>query len=245
MKPYSLIVGGIIFVPFGILAAWWSVRSLALGEFLTSVVTLGVTLFSFGIIAAGGKSAAGRVTPRTSCDGHGTKILPDFFIDVSMLVGSVGILVASTVFVVFAPMGRLDIPIPHTARLSLPFMAGATIVLGVPTLWPMLRRGSSNYLLLTLTGFEMAEGFRPQTGTWDAITNISDAIPDQRKKLPNKLVIENTDGSFNVLSAGWLTPGGKDLREWVRFYWKHPDYRDELTDGRAAKRLADRQFKSA
>jgi hypothetical protein len=28
------------------------------------------------------------------------------------------------------------------------------------------------------------------------------------------------------------------LRELIRFYWKHPESRDELTDGRAVERLA-------
>jgi hypothetical protein len=40
-----------------------------------------------------------------------------------------------------------------------------------------------------------------------------------------------------------MTPDGSAMRELVRFYWQHPESRDELTDESALKRLAQLQAK--
>jgi hypothetical protein len=51
-----------------------------------------------------------------------------------------------------------------------------------------------------------------------------------------------SDDSAPTLAAGSITPDGSALRELVRFYWEHPESRDELTDGRAVERLAEERF---
>jgi len=45
-----------------------------------------------------------------------------------------------------------------------------------------------------------------------------------------------------AMAAGGCTPDGRALREMVRFYWRHPECRGELTDGDALKRLAGERF---
>lgn len=245
MKPYVAIFGGLFFGPLAFFALWWAILFMGRGEFLTAIVTLGFALFCFGLVVSAVKSLSGRITPRTICDGKATTIRPDALIDRSMLAGCLGLVVASAVFAVFQPLGKIDIPVPHTQRLALPFMAAATVVIGVPLLWPMFRRRSTNYLRLTPNGYEIAEGFRPQVGDWSGIVNVSDTVPLQKKQAPATLVVERSDGSWDTLSAGSITPGGADLRSLMRFYWKHPECRDELTDGRTAQRLAERRFKTA
>jgi hypothetical protein len=43
--------------------------------------------------------------------------------------------------------------------------------------------------------------------------------------------------------ANWLDHTGRlGVTELVRLYWKHPESRGELADGRALNRLADRRF---
>jgi hypothetical protein len=49
-----------------------------------------------------------------------------------------------------------------------------------------------------------------------------------------------SDDAVFTLTALSFTPDGAALRELVRFYWQLPEARDELTDGRGAKRLAGR-----
>jgi hypothetical protein len=241
-------VAGVIFLmiigPVGLLATFWTVVCISRNEYLTVLVTIGMATFCFGMSTAGVVKLAGRVVARTTYDRKGTTIRPDPLADRSMLSGCSGLVVASFVFAIFQPLGKIDIPIPQTQRLALPFMAAATVLIGVPMLWPMFRRGSTGYLRLTPVGYEIASGFKPSFGDWSGIVKISDAVPLQKKQQPENLVVERSDGSWATLSAGSITPGGADLRSLMQFYWKHPECRDELTDGRTAQRLAERRFKN-
>lgn len=45
-------------------------------------------------------------------------------------------------------------------------------------------------------------------------------------------------------SPGSYTPKGTALIELVRFYWRHPEQRTELADGRALERLEVLQLHS-
>lgn len=45
-----------------------------------------------------------------------------------------------------------------------------------------------------------------------------------------------------MLIADSITGNSAALREWVRFYWQHPDYRAELSDARALRRLGEEEF---
>lgn len=44
------------------------------------------------------------------------------------------------------------------------------------------------------------------------------------------------------LGSGTITVNGDALRQWTRFYWQHPECRNELTDARALRRLDDEEF---
>ncbi|PRC42618.1 hypothetical protein C6A85_000000109565, partial [Mycobacterium sp. ITM-2017-0098] len=72
---------------------------------------------------------------------------------------------------------------------------------------------------------------------------ISD-ISDRPRHQPWLLIAGSTyltasDGRTRTLASDWYTPGGRAVRKLVRFYWQHPECRGELTDGRAAQRLAE------
>ncbi len=48
------------------------------------------------------------------------------------------------------------------------------------------------------------------------------------------MVVTLKNGKALLMEApGTYTPKGTALIEMVRFYWQHPEQRDELTDGRA------------
>ena len=47
-----------------------------------------------------------------------------------------------------------------------------------------------------------------------------------------------SDDAAFTLTALAYTPDGQPCVNWFAFYWQHPEARDELTDGRAAKQLA-------
>jgi hypothetical protein len=141
-----------------------------------------------------------------------------------------------------APLGKLDIPVPPAMRFSLPFVSTVIVVMGGPMLWRNILRGSTKYLRLTLDGFEIVQGWRPQRGDWAQVQDVTDEAPGQSAATPNAIVIVMADGSAPTMAAASCTPDGVALRQLVRFYWQHPDHRAELTDGRALERLRDGQF---
>lgn len=50
------------------------------------------------------------------------------------------------------------------------------------------------------------------------------------------------NGSSAKLVSGTITADSNALREWVRFYWQYPDYREELIDSRGLQRLEKERF---
>lgn len=142
----------------------------------------------------------------------------------------------------FGPLGKLDIPVPHAMRFSLPFMAAVTAAIGAPMSWRTLRRGCTKYLRLTPDGFDMVQGWRPRSGAWAQVENVTDVAPGQTGPVPATIVVLMSDGSTVSFAAGSCTPDGHVLRQLVEFYWRHSEHRGELTDGRALERLKDEQF---
>jgi hypothetical protein len=88
------------------------------------------------------------------------------------------------------------------------------------------------------TRFELAEGWSSQSGDWVQVKDVTDEAPGQQVPTPGAVVFVMSDDSAPTISARAITPDGKSLRELARFYWKHPQSRDELTGGRALERLA-------
>lgn len=236
------VLSGLFCGTLGTLSAVWAVLSIGRGQFITAVITVGVSAFCFGLIIPFAKIVPGNVTPRGAFDGTGTTIRPDRAIDIPVQVSLVGLVVACALIAVFAPLGKLDIPVPPAMRFSLPFVSAVIVVTGAPMLWRNLRRGSTKYLLLTPEGFEIAQGWRPQRGGWAEVEDVTDAAPSQSAPTPNAIVIVMADGSAPTMAAASCTPDGVALRQLVRFYWQHADHRAELTDGRALERLRDGQF---
>ena len=59
------------------------------------------------------------------------------------------------------------------------------------------------------------------------------------------MVIVMSDGKTTRLSGREFTQGDNALRELVRFYWSHPEHRNELCDGTALTRLRNANFNPA
>ncbi|MGE2718447.1 hypothetical protein [Mycolicibacterium celeriflavum] len=228
--------------PVGILAAVWAVISVGRGEYLTTGVSLGFSMFCLGFIVPFAKVVPGKVSPAGEFDDEGTTIRPDRGIDIPIQIAVLGLTVASGFFAIFGPLGMVDIPVPEQMRYAIPFVSAVAAIMGVPILWRTLRRGSLHYLRLTPDGFVFVQGWRPESGDWTQVLDVTDAAPSQTTPTPNAVVMVMSDGSAPTLPAASFTPDGRDLRELVRFYWRYPGCRDELTDGRALKRLSDSRF---
>ncbi|MEW2478297.1 hypothetical protein AB0876_01765 [Mycobacterium sp. NPDC049093] len=226
----------------GLLALGWTVVCIGRRDFLTAAVTLSLGAAFFSMTVPPTRSISGRVEPRVSSDGGGTTFRPDRIFEIGAQSMSVFGTIGFALFAIFYPLGKLDIPVPHAVRYSVPFLAGAVALMGIPTIWLMIHRGGTKYLRLTPAGYVVAEGYKPERGGWDEIIDVTGVVPESIRQLPNALVLAKSDGTAAVLAAGAITPGGRDLRELVRFYWQHPGYRDELTDDRALERLQNKNF---
>jgi hypothetical protein len=232
------ILCGLFFGSLGVFSAVWTVLFVTRGEFLNAVVALGVSAFCFGFIIPFFTVVPGNVAPRVNVDDGGTTFWPDRSIEIPIQIALLGAVSASAVYTVFAPLGMVTIPIPPAMRYSLPFTSGVFLLIGVPLVWRNFRRGSLKYMRLTPSGFELEESWRSESGDWDQVKDVTDAAPGQQTSTSGPVVFVMSDGSAPTIAAGSMTPNGKELRELVRFYWEHPESRDELTDGAAVKRLA-------
>lgn len=240
----KLVMGWLIAMPLSLLALWWTIVCVGRAQFLTAIVSLGFAVCFFCMPIPAAMLSLGRITPRASFDAEGTTFRPDPVVDAAVFGMLAGGVVAGGLAAILAPMGQLSVPIPHAFRYSLPFVAAVLVLLGIPVLWRMVRRGGSKFLRLTQGGYELAE-VGTSSGSWDEIAAVTDHVPDQLRQMPNAIVVVNADGSTAALAAGPITPGGRDLRELMRFYWQHAGLRGELIDGRAIERLTTRRFQSA
>ncbi|MEN3320478.1 MAG: hypothetical protein V7643_3880 [Mycobacterium sp.] len=231
------ILSGLFFGAFGVFCAVWTVLFIVRGELLNAVVTLGVSAFCLGFIAPFLKVVPGNITPRGEFDDAGTTFRPDRGIDIPIQTSLFGLTAASAFYTVFAPLGKVNIPVPPSMRYSIPFTTGVVLLMGVPLVWRNFRRGGIKYLRLTLDGFALEEGWRSASGDWVEVQDVTDQAPGQQAVTPGAVVFIMSDDTAPTIAAGAMTPDGSALRELVRFYWQHPDSRAELTDGRALKRL--------
>ena len=206
----------------------------------SAVVALGGTAFCFGFVIPQIKIVLGRVTPRIQCDSEGTTFRPDPGVDIPMQAAVIGAVVACVLITILLPMGKLAIPVPPNMRYSLPFMAGVLAITGAPMACRNMLRGSMSYLRLTAEGFEIAQGWGHQGAEWALVESVASDSRNQKAPTPSAIVFVMSDKTELTVSAGTYTPAGAALRELVRHYWQHPESRAELTDGRAADRLAGR-----
>ncbi len=235
----------------GILCVVWTAITLARGEFLTAIVVFGFAVSCVGLAATLIRVRLGRVAPRGTFDAAGTTIRPDRGVEVLAQTMSLAAVVSMGLFAIFAPVGKLDIPMPaarHFYLVYLPFVAAAGAVTGALIMWRAYRRGGpTSYLRLTPEGFEFTEGLWSSVGHggWGEVNEVTDRQPDSRPPPRSAIVMVMSDGQNHTLpTADAYTRGGEALRQMVRFYWQHPEDRAELTDGRALARLSSNDFKA-
>ncbi len=103
----------------------------------------------------------------------------------------------------------VDIPVPVQMRYAIPFVSAAIAMMGAPILWRTLRRGSLQYLRLTPDGFVIVQGWRPRSGDWAQVANVTDMAPGQSAQTPSAVVLVMSDGSAPpTLPGASFTPEG-------------------------------------
>ncbi|AEV73099.1 hypothetical protein MycrhN_2511 [Mycolicibacterium rhodesiae NBB3] len=238
MKPSTALLSCLFLMGLGVFIAVCTVIYVVHGEFLNAVVTLGGAVLCFGFVIPFFTIIPGKVAPRVNVDEGGTTFWPDRSVEMPLYVGLLGAVATCAMYTIFAPAGMVTIPVPHYMRYSIPFTSGVIMVWGGSILWRYFRRGSTKYLRLTPSGFELEENWRTASGQWDQVKDVADESSDKKRARSGPIVFVMSDDSTPTIAANGMTPNGEALRELVRFYWEHPESRDELTDGGAVERLA-------
>lgn len=219
---------------------WWGLTEIVAGNGLSGVIA------SIFAIAAFGFSAQWAVMrwmagPRGEFNSVGTTIRPRKLFDALSMIWISAAVLAAALYVAFAPFGYVDIP---TYRSSTPWMVVFILVAGVATLWRMIAHGGDCYLRLTPDRCEVWNGpwlaFR--RAKWDDIKQIQDHPVRRKLRGRELIVLVLPEGRSATLLSDCVTGNSDALRDWVRFYWQHPEFRDELVDGRALQRLDDKKF---
>ena len=152
-----------------------------------------------------------------------------------------GGVVGSACYLVFVSRGLVNLPFatPGGGRLNRYLMI-SLLVLSVAGLIALLRSRQPGYLRIGADGVEHADIFRTRSARWEDILEVSD---EANKRVRNPIVfVAKGDNQIVVANADRYGSSGSALYWMLRHYWKHPESRDELSDGRALEQLRDEQF---
>ena len=242
-RPIAFVFGLLLFGASAVVATAWTVDRLQRGEYLTAAITAGGAVFGFCFGLATVLRRFRPTTLRGTADAtHGTTLLPD---RVSAWLAAIALAAAvpsGLLYVTYVPQGRVDLPLSPGQKIFSPILIGAIVVIAAIGLCSMARRRGNGHIRLAEREFEFADVMFRQRGSWADVTDISDVTPGKQQapqpivfvmKEARPIVIKNADG---------YGPDGAALYWMVRHYWKHPEDRAELGDGRALERLRDKQF---
>ncbi|MGA5543405.1 hypothetical protein ACPCIR_16250 [Mycobacterium sp. NPDC051198] len=222
----------------------WTVIWLIRGSYLTAALCLGASLLLFSLLFHLAYPVSGAAHPRVEYGPEGTKIRPQRYADLIFSVGLlIGVLSAGA-FLIFAQFDMVDFIPSGTNRLILPAGCIFYVIYGVPVLYRSYRHQDGKHLRLDTHGFEVWDGQWNSfaRGTWGDVEQILDHPVKGKTSFTDLIVFVLPKGRSAKLGSGTITANSHALREWVRFYWQHPECRDELTDGRALQRLDDEKF---
>lgn len=234
MEKFSRRFGIGLLVVLAAICWLWAGFAAAQLSLITVIIACGLSLTCFYLIAI--LRASKDASVQTSFDDTGTVIRPDVRITKNMhklLV--IGTLSMGLMFAAWA-IGVLYLPLGGVQHVF-PIMFGTA---AVPMAWLWLKDSTEaglSYLFLSPDGFEFAGFVAPKSGKWDDIRSIADKLPDE-ERFWNPMVVTMKSGKMLQMEApGTYTPKGTAIVDMVKFYWQHPEQRDELTDGRALQRL--------
>jgi hypothetical protein len=176
-----------------------------------------------------------RRVPRVTTDHTGTTFRPALSVDVlsaaMMLIG----FATCVLWAVLGVTGEVTVPYPYSLRVGYVVMFGLFAALCARYLVKMAGRRGSAYVRLTPDGFVFAE-YRTGRGAWNQVSAVTGLRATPYARCPITVTLSN--GAIAAIAdAGLYATDGDALRDLIRCYWQHPEYRVELSDGRAIDRL--------
>ncbi|MGP4058327.1 hypothetical protein ACTWP6_26475 [Mycobacterium sp. 4D054] len=211
------------------------------GSYLTLAVTLGFFAFLILFASAILLVILRRTTLRTASKATGFTVLLDRRTSNLIVTGVVAAVPSLLIFVVAAPVGAIEFAETRALRTVWVGAAAAvlcTMVWGLITAW---RRRGFGHLTLTPAVIENSDIRSVRIFEWDNVVDVT--AHAESRRAPRAVVLRLRDGGEEIIGmADLYVPGGAGLYWLVRHYWKHPEDRSELVDGRAPKRLAEGRF---
>jgi hypothetical protein len=197
--------------------------------------------FPLGLAVAMTLASVGRVALRAAYDRTGTTVLPDRVLGILFFAGLIVLIPCGLLFVIFVPRGDIDIPMSRGLQIFSPILMGFAVVVAIGGLISAWRRGGIGHLKLTESGIDNANIVFTKSVDWHDIVDVRDSAETKRTR--KAIVLCLRDGSEEVIEGADLyVPRGAALYWMLRHYWRHPDDRSELMDGRAVDRLRDGRF---
>ncbi|MEZ0342459.1 hypothetical protein ACAG25_21060 [Mycobacterium sp. pV006] len=198
-----------------------------------------VFIVSMGVAVA--MVRAGRMPPRTTADATGFWVAPDRRFTITVFIGIVAFIPSGVLFTFLVPLGWIDLPLNAGMRIFGSIAFGMVTFIGIAGLIVAGRRGEAGHVKLTPAMVENTDILSTRLFEWDDIDDVADHATT--RKAHRAVVLRLRDGREEIISmADVYLPGGAALYWLVRHYWRHPEDRAELADGRVAQRLREGRF---
>ncbi|WP_156616969.1 hypothetical protein [Mycobacterium sp. 852014-52144_SCH5372336] len=218
-----------------------TVVALQRGSVLAALTSGGLTLFFSGALVTLATTWFSSPTKYAKSDTHGTTLRVNPLIAWCWSLTLVGAAIGSVCYFAFVSRGVAELPFATPGRDTVNrYLMITLLVLSLTGLVAMLRGRGVARLRIGPDVIEHADILRTRTARWADIVDIAD-VADKRTRNPIIFVL-NDGKPIVVPNADRYEPGFGTLYWMVRHYWKHPEDRLELTDGRALERLRNEQF---
>ncbi len=234
-------VGFLICIGAALYSAAQTVVALRDSSPLAALIAGGLALFFSGLVVALAISLLARAESHAGWSSSGTTVRLNPSIAWSYGVALFGGIVGSTCYLAFVARGVVDLPFAAAGGGGATrYLMAALLAICAISLAALLRSREPGFLRVGIDGITHADMFRTRTACWVDIVDITD---EAEKKARNPIVFTLKDAKQVVVpNADRYASSGAALYWMTRHYWRHPEDRDELTDGRALDRLRDEQF---
>ncbi|MDP9168550.1 MAG: hypothetical protein M3O32_21175 [Actinomycetota bacterium] len=228
-----------LFVAMGVFAG---TRELLRGRLFEGAVSFGFVVMFVVLGIAMQLLARCPTVLRASHDGTGTLLRPNRIIMNLLIAVLVYFIPLGLAVVIFTLTGDLQLFPSKRARIAAMVLMALTTMTVVSGLLTARRRGGVGYVKLTPTGIDIADVKSTESVAWADIVGVDDHS-DVNKKIRRAAVLRRREGAeTSIGSCDLYVPNGVGLYWMVWHYWRHPDDRVELTDGRALARLEEGRF---
>ncbi|MFS0896779.1 hypothetical protein [Mycolicibacterium litorale] len=235
------LLGFLVCVGAALYSAAQAVIALRDNSPLAALTAGGLAVFFCGLVAALAITLLVSAGSHADWAGSGTTVRINPSIAWAYGIGLLGGLVGSTCYLIFVTRGVVELPFAADGDGTVTrYLMVALLAISFVSLAALLRSREAGHLRFSVDGIEYADMFRRRSAHWDDVVKITD---EANRRTRNPIVVGMRDGKQIVVpNADRYASSGAALYWMARHYWRHPEDREELADGRALDRLRKEQF---